>query len=167
MTPCKYGIKNLVVLVGDYESLLLSRWHHYTPAPRKVKWVTLDSPWHLFIWPSVGKVAESFWKKKTIWSIHLIPCIYCYGLSFLTHIDFHDFNIQFDPLVANYFPEVEVSRILFLKTICSVHLIPYICPYEMTSLTPVHFLCFYHRFLSSGGYNLVQNIVDWWEAGPL
>ena len=40
--------------------------------------------------------------KKTIGSIHYIPGIYPYGVSFLTPIHFSVPSLIFDPLVAKY-----------------------------------------------------------------
>ena len=72
--------------------------------------------WWPNIWPKMGfpKLFE-----KTIGSIHFIPGIYPYGVSFLTPIQFRVPSLFFGPLVAKYLAENGVSGI-FLKN-CWFH----------------------------------------------
>ena len=87
------------------------------------------------IWPKMG-FPELF--EKNIGSIHFIPGIYPYGLSFLTPIHFRVPSLIYGPLVAKYLAENEVSG-TFEKTIGSIHFIPGIYPYGLSFLTPIHF----------------------------
>ena len=63
--------------------------------------------------PSVDKVSGTFW--KTIGSIHFIPGIYPYGVSFLTPIHFRISSLIFGPLVTKYLAENGVSATLWKK----------------------------------------------------
>ena len=62
--------------------------------------------WWPNIWPKMG-FPELF--EKTIGSIHFIPGVYPYGLSFLTPIHFRVPSLIFSPLVAKYLAENGVS----------------------------------------------------------
>ena len=54
-------------------------------------------------WSNIGlKMGFLEFKEKTIGSIHYIPGIYPYGVSFLTPIHFSVPSLIFDPLVAKY-----------------------------------------------------------------
>ena len=92
--------------------------------------------WWPNIWPKIGFPLH--FEKKTIGSIHFIPGIYPFGLSFLTPIHFRVPSLIFCPLVAKYLAENGVSG-TFEKTIGSIHFIPGIYPYGLGFLTPIHF----------------------------
>ena len=83
-------------------------------------WVSLLTSIHfhvpsLIFGPLVAKylaengVSGTFWKKKTIGSIHFIPGIYPYGVNLLTPIHFRVPILIFGPLVAKYLAENGVS----------------------------------------------------------
>ena len=76
--------------------------------------------------------------EKTVGSIHLIPGIYPYGVSFLTPIHCHVPSLIFGPLVAKYLAENGFSG-TFWKNIGSIHFIPSIYLYWVSLLTPIHF----------------------------
>ena len=90
--------------------------------------------WWPNIWPKMG-FPELF--EKTFGSIHFIPDICRYGVSFLTPVHFRVPSLIFGPLVAKYLAENGVSGI-FEKTIGSIHFIPGIYPYGVSLLTPIH-----------------------------
>ena len=71
-------------------------------------------PSHIFgplvanIWPTMG--FPELFEKQNIGSIHFIPGIYPYGVSFLTPIHFRVPSLIFVLLVAKYLAENGVSR---------------------------------------------------------
>ena len=96
--------------------------------------------WFLALWwPNIWlKMRFLDFFKKTIGSIHFIPGIYPYGVSFLTLYIFMflaSFSALWWPNIWQKmgFPE------LFEKTIGSIHFIPGIYPYGVSLLTPIHF----------------------------
>ena len=85
---------------------------NYTPAPLKVEWgFTGFTPMFVrpSVRPSVCRKGFRNFLKKTIGSIHFIPGIYPYGVSFLTPMHFHVPSLIFYPLVAKYLAENGVS----------------------------------------------------------
>ena len=75
---------------------------------------------------------------KTIGSIHFIPGIYLYGISFLTPIHFRVPSLIFDHWWPNIWPNMGFAELLG-KTIGSIHFIPVIYLYGISFLTPIHF----------------------------
>ena len=60
-------------------------------------------------------VSGTFWKKKTIGSIHSIPNIYPYEVSHLTPFHFRVPSLIFGPMVAKYLAENGVSGTFWKK----------------------------------------------------
>ena len=92
--------------------------------------------WWSNIWPKM-EFPELF--EKTIGSIHFIPGIYPYCVSFLTPIHFRVPSPISDPLVAKYLAENGVSGTFWKKLLGSINFIPGTYPYGVSLLTPVHF----------------------------
>ena len=67
---------------------------------------SLSSLWWPNIWPQMG-FPELF--EKTIGSIHFMPGVYPYGVSFFTPIRFRVPSLIFGPLVTKYLAENGVS----------------------------------------------------------
>ena len=90
--------------------------------------------WWPNIWPKMGFPEL----KKKIGSIHSIPGIYPYRVSFLTPIHFRVPSLIFGPLVAKYLAENGISG-TFWKNFWLNSFIPGIYPYGVSLLTPIHF----------------------------
>ena len=87
--------------------------------------------WWPNIWPKMG-FPELF--EKTIGSIHFLPGIYPYGVSFLT-LNIFVLLASFSALWwSNIWPKMGFPE-LFEKTIGSIHFLPGIYPYGVSFLT--------------------------------
>ena len=127
--------KKLLAQFISYLAFTLMGWVSW-PLYIFVFLASFSALWWPNIWPKMG-FPELF--EKTIGSIHFIPGISPYGVSFLTLIYFHAPSLIFGPLVAKYLAENGVSG-TFEKTVGSIHFMPGIYPYGVSLLTPIHFL---------------------------
>ena len=108
-------------------------------------------------WPKIDRKSgfpQLF--AKTVGSIHFIPGIYTYGVSFWTPIDFRVRALIFGPLVAKNWPKIGVSATF--RNNCrldSFH------PWDLylwgKSLDPYRFSCSCPHFWPSGGQKLTEN----------
>ena len=97
---CRQGFQNFYKKIFaqfiSYLAFTLMGWVSW-PLFIFVFLASFSALWWPNIWPKMG-FPELF--EKTIGSIHFIPGIYPYGVSFLTPIHFHVPSLIFGPLVA-------------------------------------------------------------------
>ena len=98
-------LKKLLAQFTSFLALTLLGWVSW-PLYISVFLALFSALWRPNIWPKMG-FPELF--EKTIGSIHFIPGIYPYGVSFLTPLHFGVPSLIFGPLVAKYLAENGVS----------------------------------------------------------
>ena len=112
---CRKGFRNvlkkLLAQFISYLAFTLIGWVSW-PLYIFVFLASFSAIWWPNIWPKMG-CPELF--EKTIGSIHFIPGIYPYRVSFLTPIHFCVPCLIFRPLMAKYLAENGVSGIFWKK----------------------------------------------------